>query len=199
MPTFLHVGCGPKHKGKTVAGFQGDDWKEIRLDIDASVEPDIVGSMLDMPAVKSASVDAVFSSHNIEHLYPHEIPVALQEFLRVLKPKGFLLLTCPDLQSVAKLVAEDKLTEAAYTSPAGPIAPIDMIYGHRPQLAAGNLFMAHKCGFTLRVLIGTLKLAGFMAVAGKRREPAFDLWVVASKADLTDKEIRKLAEDFLPK
>lgn len=199
MPTFLHVGCGPKHKDKTVAGFQGDDWKEIRLDIDPSVEPDIVGSMLDMSAVKSASVDAVYSSHNIQHLYPHEIPVALQEFLRVLKPKGFLLLTCPDLQTVAKLVAEDKLTEEAYTSPAGPIAPIDMLYGYRPQLAAGNLNLANKCGFTLRVLIATIKVAGFMAVAGKRREPAFDLWVVASKANLTDKKIRKLAEDFLPR
>ena len=44
-----------------------------------------------------ASVDAVFSSHNIEHLYPHEVPLALKEFMRVLKPDGFVLMTCPDL------------------------------------------------------------------------------------------------------
>lgn len=30
-----------------------------------------------------------------------------------------------DLQSVARLIAEDKLAEAAYTAPAGPIAPLD--------------------------------------------------------------------------
>ena len=43
--------------------------------------------------------------------------------------------------------------------------------------------MAHHCGFTLKVLIGTLKTNGFAAVAGKRRPPAFDLWVVACKRD----------------
>jgi predicted SAM-dependent methyltransferase len=51
--------------------------QELRLDIDASVAPDIVATMTDMSRVADASVDAVFSSHNIEHLDPHEVPVAL--------------------------------------------------------------------------------------------------------------------------
>jgi hypothetical protein len=107
------------------------------------------------------------------------VPLALKEFLRVLKPKGFLVVTCPDLQSVAKLIAEDKLLDPAYTSPAGPISPIDILYGHRPQLAAGNHYMAHKCGFTLKALFGTLRANGFKAIAGGRREgPAFDLWAL---------------------
>ncbi len=82
MKTFLHVGCGPKHKNQTTRGFNTPDWTELRLDIDASVAPDIIGTMTDMSAVADASVDAIFSSHNIEHLYPHEVPVALAEFLR---------------------------------------------------------------------------------------------------------------------
>ena len=77
--------------------------------------------MTSMVAVADQSVDAVFSSHNIEHLYPHEIPLAVAEFLRVLKMDGFAVITCPDLQSVAVLVAQDKLTEPAYVSPAGPL------------------------------------------------------------------------------
>ena len=85
MKQFLHVGCGPKHKDRTTAGFNNPDWHELRLDIDESVNPDIVGTMTDMSAVADASVDAVFSSHNIEHLYPHEVPVALAEFKRVLR------------------------------------------------------------------------------------------------------------------
>jgi hypothetical protein len=48
---------------------------------------------------------------------------------------GFVVITCPDLQSVCALVAQDKLTEAAYTAPAGPIAPLDILYGHRPPMA----------------------------------------------------------------
>ena len=71
MQTFLHVGCGPKRKEKTTRGFNTPNWAEIRLDIDPSAAPDITGTMTDMSGVASASVDAVFSSHNIEHLYPH--------------------------------------------------------------------------------------------------------------------------------
>jgi len=71
------------------------------LDIDPSVAPDIVGTMTDMSAVATASIDAIFSSHNIEHLYPHEVPIALAEFLRVLKDDGFAVVTCPDLRSQA--------------------------------------------------------------------------------------------------
>jgi len=132
MNTFLHVGSGPKRKDRTTKALSSADWTELRFDIDESVQPDLVGTMTDMSSVSTESVDAVFSSHNIEHLYPHEVPVALSEFLRVLKPDGFAVITCPDLQAVCALVAEDKLTEPAYTSPAGPIAPLDILYGHRP-------------------------------------------------------------------
>lgn len=120
MKTLLHIGFGPKRKDKTTRGFNTEAWSEVRLDIDPSVEPDVIGTMTDMSAVASESVDAIFSSHNIEHLYPHEVPVALKEFLRVLKPEGFAVITCPDLQSVCALVAQDKLTDAAYSAPAGP-------------------------------------------------------------------------------
>jgi predicted SAM-dependent methyltransferase len=199
MKTFLHVGCGPKRKDRTTAGFA--DWNELRFDIDESVQPDLVGTMTDMSSVSSESVDAVFSSHNIEHLYPHEVPVALSEFLRVLKPDGFAVITCPDLQAVCALVAEDKLTEPAYTSPAGPIAPLDILYGHRPAMNAGNLYMAHRCGFTEKVLSATLQSSGFTRVASmKRGAPYFDLWALATKADLNEEELLQLAKNhFTPR
>lgn len=199
MKTFLHIGCGPKRKDQTTRGFNNSGWQELRLDIDASVSPDIVGTMTDMSAVTDASVDAIFSSHNIEHLYPHEVPVALKEFLRVLKPDGFLVITCPDLQSVCALIAEDKLLEPAYVAPAGPIAPLDILYGHRPAMSEGNLFMAHRCGFTQRALIGTLQGAGFMSIASKRRvHPYYDLYAVATKQQRPEPEVRELAAQHFP-
>ncbi len=194
MQTFLHVGCGHKRKDRTTRGFNTDGWTEKRLDIDPSVEPDIIGTMTDMSAVETGSVSAIYSSHNIEHLYPHEVPVALAEFHRVLDETGFVVITCPDLQSVAALIADDKLTEPAYVSPAGPIAPLDILYGLRPALAAGNLYMAHRCGFTKRVLQGTLQAAGFKHVATMcRGAPAFDLWALASKSERSEDEMRALA------
>jgi ubiquinone/menaquinone biosynthesis C-methylase UbiE len=169
------------------------------LDIDASVNPDIIGTMTDMSAVASESVDAIFSSHNIEHLYPHEVGVALQEFTRVLKPDGFLVVTCPDLQSVCALVAEDKLLEAAYQSPAGPIAPLDILYGHRPPMSQGNLYMAHRCGFTEKALVGTLRGNGFATVASRRRvHPNYDLYAVASKQTMSEEDMTELAKAHMP-
>lgn len=197
--TLLHVGCGPKTRQHTTPGFRGEGWDEIRLDIDPAVRPDIVGTMTDMSGVADASVDALFSSHNIEHLYPHEVPVALREFRRVLKPSGFVVITCPDLQSICAEVAADRLTQTAYQSPAGPITPLDMLYGHRPAMARGNLFMAHRCGFTQKVLMATLQQAGFPLTAGKRRAaPQFDLWALATAQPLDEAGLRALAGQHFP-
>lgn len=197
--TILHVGPGHRRNGARLpAAFQNDQWQEIRLDIDPVNEPDIVGSMLDMADVADASVDAVYSSHNIEHVYAHQVPQVLSEFLRVLKPDGFLVVTCPDLQTVCQLVAEDKLNEAAYVSAAGPITPLDILYGHGAAIAAGNHYMAHKCGFTLKTLTEALHAAGFVISAGKRRLRGLDLWVVASKGPLDEAALRELAGRVLP-
>jgi predicted SAM-dependent methyltransferase len=64
------VGCGPKRKDRTTKALA--TWNELRFDIDETVEPDLVGTMTDMSSVSSESVDGVFSSHNIEHLYPQQ-------------------------------------------------------------------------------------------------------------------------------
>jgi len=197
--TILHVGPGHRHNGARLpAVFQTSGWREIRLDIDPINEPDILGSMLNMTAVADASIDAIYSAHNIEHVYAYEVPVVLKEFLRVLKPDGFLVITCPDLQTVGALAAEDKLTDVAYQSPAGPITPLDILYGHGTALAVGHHYMAHKCGFTLKSLMAALKEAGFQNTAGKRRIKGLDLWVVASKSQMTEEALRELAAWVLP-
>lgn len=198
MKQLLHVGCGPKRKDQTTLGFNTSEWNEVRLDIDSNVNPDVTGTMTDMKLVQTASIDAIFSSHNIEHLYPHEVPVALAEFRRVLKPDGFLVITCPDLQSVCALIAQDKLTDTAYNSPAGPISPIDILYGYRPAMAKGNLFMAHRCGFTQKVLAGTLEASGFPIVASKARPKVFDLWAVASMSLRSVDEMQVLSKAHIP-
>lgn len=197
--TILHIGPGHRHSGAMLPPeFQNANWHELRLDIDPTNEPDILGSMQDMSAVISESVDAIYSAHNIEHVYAHEVPIVLGEFLRVLKQGGFAVITCPDLQSVCALVAEDKLDEGAYTSPAGKITPLDILYGHGAALAAGHLYMAHKGGFTLRTLTAALQTAGFKTIAGKRRARGFDLWVLASKDAMVEATARELADRVLP-
>ena len=194
--TFLHVGCGSKRAANTP--FAGLHWHEIRLDIDPAAKPNLIGTITDMSAVENCALDALFSSHNIEHLYPHEVPLALAEFRRVLKPSGFALITCPDLRSVCAQVAADQLTEAAYVSPAGPIAPIDILYGHRASMQAGNLYMAHRCGFTEKVLVGSLSAAGFTQIVSITRPAAFDLWALATTEQWPENELRYAAARMFP-
>lgn len=190
---LLHVGCGPANPANLPPLFRTTDWQEVRLDIDPTCAPDIVGSMTDMATVETGSFAAVFSSHNLEHLYPHEVPRALREFCRVLATDGFALLTMPDLQSVAVLVAQDKLEDIAYESPGGPIAPLDMLYGHRPSLARGNLFMAHRTGFTAKTLTKALFAAGFAQVA-VRRDGQFGLWAIAYKQPQTEAQLAAMQQ-----
>ncbi len=195
MKKLLHIGCGPKTISQ-IKGFNSSEWQEVRFDIDPSVKPDVIGTLTDMSAIDADSVDAVYSSHNIEHLYPHEVPLALTEIFRVLKPNGFLLLTCPDLQTVCELVAKDQLTEPLYNSAAGPISAIDILYGHRGFIAKGNHFMAHRCGFTFKVLTGSIISQGFKTIVGRRDQKNFALWVMAFKSENTEIDKDALALQY---
>jgi SAM-dependent methyltransferase len=195
---FLHVGCGPQTK-KNLRGFDCEDWREIRFDINEKVNPDIVGTMTDMSMVKSGSFDAIYSSHNLEHLFAHEVTIALKEFNRILSEDGFVVLTCPDLQSVCEAVVKDELLEPLYNSPAGPISAIDILYGHRGFISQGNTYMAHKCGFTRKVLDAAFGQAGFRSRLTLRRPEVFDLWIVAFKSEQSNEErARKFALNFFP-
>jgi SAM-dependent methyltransferase len=193
----LHVGCGRADIRHLPAYFQ-KRWQEIRLDIDPDAHPDILGTALDMSAVPSHSVDAVYSSHTLEHLYAHELPIALAEMKRVLKPDGIMVATVPDLQAAARMIAEDHLFATAYQSPAGPITPFDIVYSYRGFVSRDRPYMAHHGGFTLTTLIDALKGAGFEAVTGKRRESAFDLWVLSVPEPMADDQLKQLSAAVLP-
>ena len=171
--------CSPERKDRNTKALSY--WNELRFYVDESVQPYLVGTMTDISSIHTESVDGVFLSHNIEHLYPQEIPV-LSEFLRVLKPDGFAVVTCPDLQAVCALVAEDKLKEPDCPSLAGPIAPLDILYGRRPEMARGNLYMAHRFRFIQNVLTEALQAIDYKFIASMSQgHPYFDLWGVTSK------------------
>ena len=161
----LNVGSGPASTGNLHAAFSKEGWREVRLDIDAAVRPDIVGSLTELGRfVADASFDAIWSSHSLEHLHTHEVIPALREFRRALKPDGFALITCPDLTAVARFMLEKGVEGIAYNSPAGPIRALDMIYGHAKSISEGFSYMAHNTGFTTERLGRVALEAGFSQV-----------------------------------
>jgi SAM-dependent methyltransferase len=195
---FLHVGCGSVRKGPRTPGFAGDEWEEVRLDIDPTVAPDIMASITDLSPVATGSFDAVFSSHNIEHLYPHEAPLAMREFSRVLNDKGYLILTCPDMISIAGFITSNGLDTIAYRSGIGPISPLDMLYGHNASIRRGNHFMAHRTGFSMKTLQKTLSENGFSAIMAFEKPKVFELWAIAAKSVLSREEMAALATIHIP-
>jgi len=173
----LHVGCGPEDHNTLFEDFRGPEWHEVRLDVDPGVRPDIVASMTDMSPVADASVDAIWSHHNIEHVFAHEVAQVLAEFLRVLKPGGEVLIATPDLHSVARAIVAGRLEETLYRAEVGDISALDVVYGLRTDIESGRHYMAHRTGFTAKTLARRLNQAGFVKV-----QVAVENWALWARA-----------------
>lgn len=187
MKQVFNLGCGPRGGPPLPSAFAG--WREVRVDIDESAEPDLIADLCDLSPILSGSADAVWASHCIEHLYVHDVTRALAEIRRILTPEGFAVIRVPDLQEVARFIANDQFDEAVYQSPAGPVTAHDMVYGFKPALEEGRLYMAHRSGFTPSVMIKRFMEAGFSAF-GLVRQPGFELVGVASNIAWPDDDVR---------
>ena len=177
--TVLNIGCGTSGDQRLPPVLKEADWTQLRIDIDPKVQPDIVASFADLHMFHNDSVDAIWSSHNLEHLAWHEVSKALAEAKRVLRPDGFMIVTLPDLQRLAQLVVDGQLMDVQYESSMGPITTLDMLFGHLDSQATGSPYMAHRCGFTAESLGTTLMDAGFSEIKVIKGHH-YDLWALAS-------------------
>ena len=184
----LNVGCGPRD----AAGLPGlfRDWRKVRVDVDESVQPDILADLTDLSPIPTGSVHAVWAAHCIEHLYIHQVPIALAEFRRVLRPDGFMCIIVPDLQTVAKYLVADRSHEPLYRSPAGPVTAHDIIFGFSPEIAGGRTSMAHRCGFTPTSLQRCFQGLPLGEIVLRRRAAQLELAAVARATPAKDEADR---------
>jgi SAM-dependent methyltransferase len=174
---LVNVGCGPRHASTLPRYF--DHWQQLRVDVDASVQPDIIADLTDLSPIPDGSADAVWAAHCVEHLYAHQVKIALAEFRRVLRPDGFVCVIVPDLQTIAQYVAADRLHETLYESPAGPVSPHDIVFGFGVAIAGGRTSMAHRCGFTPGMLQRCFNELPYGEVLLRRRSTEYELAAVA--------------------
>jgi hypothetical protein len=191
---FANLGCGPRGSELKPSIFY--DWHELRVDIDPAVAPDVVADLTDLAAIPDASVQGVWCSHCIEHLYRHQVPQALAEIRRILSVEGVACIIVPDLQTVANAIVADKLLDTLYDAPAGPITAHDVLFGYERDISRGRLAMAHHCGFTPSALVATLKDAGFDEFVVVRRSN-LELAAVAHNSKWTSIRMRDALVDQL--
>lgn len=147
------------------AHFEG--WDLDVLDIDPEVKPDICLDAREMKTLPAETYDAVLCSHALEHFYKHDVPKVLAGFLHVLKPDGFAEIVVPSLTRLWEAMAKCSLdvSDVWYRTGNGvPITFHDVLYGWHHAMENGNLYYAHKCGFTMNSLSEALMKAGFAGV-----------------------------------
>lgn len=163
MHTLYNLGAGNRRLFDILPDMTAfADWQEIRVDINAECRPDIVSSLADMRAViADGAASLIYCSHVLEHFFDHEVAVVLAEFTRILHPEGAAVLRQPDLSFAIRSFDETNLERTLYDSPSGPIALLDVLYGHRQSIASGDTYMAHRTGFTQASLARRMLEAGF--------------------------------------
>jgi SAM-dependent methyltransferase len=87
-PLHLHLGCGPKY----LPGF-------VNIDANPLLKVDIWLDVRSGLPFANQSVESIYSTHMVEHLYPDELENLLRECARVLKPGAGLRLVVPSLRS----------------------------------------------------------------------------------------------------
>jgi len=169
----LNLGWGGVHIPKWPVAV-----REVTVDV--TPPADIVCDVRHLK-VEDEYADYAYASHIIEHIDDHETVAMLREWLRVLKPGGHLNVKCPDIGAVMKAIPSVGLDGTLYQSPAGPITPLDTIYGLRSAIAAGGDWMRHKTAFDAGRLHKALTSAGFSPVVVSQVSLELNAWGMRPK------------------
>ena len=147
MTLKLHVGCGDNLKPGYVNIDEFNEKADLVIPIQKLNYPD-------------DSVDRIEGYMVIEHLSPWDARDFVRNAYRMLRRGGVLVLECPDLVKVCRLIVAlsgdpDELEQGAFG--------LRGIFGEpRREMTIGDY---HKWGYTPSTLTGLVRRAGFSEVA----------------------------------
>lgn len=129
----------------------GDKVLDGYLSVGLSDAHDIKADVRSIP-IPDASADEIILIHVLEHLWRWDVPAAMTEWLRILKPGGRIALELPDVVKCARNLI------------ANPGKPRLGILGMFGDPAYGDPLMMHKWGWTEREVKECLAAAGFVKI-----------------------------------
>ena len=134
----LHLGCGKKY----LEGF-------VHVDLLKYDHIDYIAPIHDLYFAKNSSVEMIYASHVLEHVDRNSYEKVLDEWYRVLKPKGILRIAVPDFGAcVQHYIASGNLNDILGLLAGGQKDKHDF----------------HKMIFDEKLLTHSLMKAGFIEV-----------------------------------
>lgn len=102
--------------------------------------------------------------HLVEHIIPWELPTALSEWFRLMRPGGKLTIECPDIVKVCKNIAENITKHGKHPDQLG-------LWGAYGDIRTKDERMLHRYGYSFKTLEPLVAAAGF--VGAEERETVF--------------------------
>lgn len=142
-PIRLNVGCG----GRRYPGYTG-------VDAVARSGADVIAQADKLP-FEDGQVEEVMAIHLIEHVHEWEVKPTLQEWFRVLRPGGKLVIEAPDVVKCCKNLVDNVMRGGKH--------PWQLSYfGLWGDPREKDSFMAHKWGWTFNTLKDVAESVGFV-------------------------------------
>lgn len=175
---ILDVGSGPDSVAAQI--FAGIEDKEIvRLDIDASLYPDVIHDITQpLPEELRSQFDLVLADHVMEHIARDRVVETFRNVASAVKNHGEVWVLTPSLEWTANEIINKRDGEHVQA----------MLFGGQD-----NDYQIHRCGFTLQSLRQIAELCGlivrkayqspFTVIVHSREHAAIQNIVVGARYD----------------
>lgn len=102
----LNIGGQKGYKTLTKQGVKSE-WTILDTRKGADINHDLHKGPIPL---EDNSVEAIYSSHTFEHIFPDRLPFVLQECLRILKPSGKIRIVVPDVDRAVRAYSKGDIS-----------------------------------------------------------------------------------------